>query len=104
MVKFHLILSLLKGETKFWCWLLEAIAHNVIMFYSYSKFFNGTPGERLSVIPAAVNHILELEDGKQRYLKAVTELSKASAFGDKTQTPHFSLKYKKLHIQSREKV
>ncbi|MGB7444179.1 MAG: type I restriction enzyme endonuclease domain-containing protein, partial [Coleofasciculaceae cyanobacterium] len=47
--------------------------------FDYSPFFNSTPGERLSVIPAAVNHILELEDGKQRYLKAVTELSKAFA-------------------------
>jgi type I restriction enzyme R subunit len=47
--------------------------------FDYSKFFNGTPTERLSVIPAAMNHILELEDGKQRYIKAVTELSKAFA-------------------------
>jgi len=47
--------------------------------FDYSKFFNGTPTERLSVIPAAMNHILELEDGKQRYIKAVTGLSKAFA-------------------------
>ncbi|HEY9651515.1 MAG TPA: type I restriction endonuclease subunit R [Coleofasciculaceae cyanobacterium] len=47
--------------------------------FDYSKFFNGTPTERLSVIPAAMNHILELDDGKQRYIKAVTELSKAFA-------------------------
>ncbi len=47
--------------------------------FDYSKFFNGTPTERLSVIPAAMNHILELEDGKQRYIKAITELSKAFA-------------------------
>lgn len=47
--------------------------------FDYSKFFNGTPTERLSVIPAAMNHILELEDGKQRYIKAVSELSKAFA-------------------------
>lgn len=47
--------------------------------YDYSKFFSGTPTERLSVIPAAMNHILELEDGKQRYIKAVSELSQAFA-------------------------
>ena len=47
--------------------------------FDYSKFFNGTPTERLSVIPAAMNHILELDDGKQRYIKTVTELEKAFA-------------------------
>ncbi|NEO97192.1 MAG: type I restriction endonuclease subunit R [Symploca sp. SIO2E9] len=47
--------------------------------FDYAKFFDGTPSERLSIIPAAINHILELENGKQRYLKAVTELSKAFA-------------------------
>lgn len=47
--------------------------------FDYEKFFTGTPGERLSLIPAAMNHILELTDGKERYVKAVTELSKAFA-------------------------
>ncbi|NER30503.1 MAG: type I restriction endonuclease subunit R [Symploca sp. SIO1C4] len=47
--------------------------------FDYAKFFDGTPSERLSIIPAAINHILELENGKQRYLKAVTQLSKAFA-------------------------
>jgi len=47
--------------------------------FDYSQFFDGTPVERLSVIPAAMNHILELEDGQQRFLKAVTDLTKAFA-------------------------
>lgn len=47
--------------------------------FDYGKFFTGTPGERLSIIPAAMNHILGLADGKERYIKAVTELSKAFA-------------------------
>jgi len=48
--------------------------------FDYSKFFTGTPAERLSIIPAALDHILEQqEDGKQRFLKAVTELSQAFA-------------------------
>ena len=48
--------------------------------FDYSKFFNGTPAERLSIIPGALDHILsQQEDSKQKYLKAVTELSKAFA-------------------------
>ena len=45
--------------------------------FDYSRFFTGTPSERLAVMPAAMEHILTLEDGKKRYLQAVTELSKA---------------------------
>ncbi|MBR8828706.1 MAG: type I restriction endonuclease subunit R [Gomphosphaeria aponina SAG 52.96 = DSM 107014] len=45
----------------------------------YSIFFTGSPRERLAIIPASMDYILELEDGKKRYLKAVTELSKAFA-------------------------
>lgn len=47
--------------------------------FDYSVFFTGSPKERLSIIPAAMDYILGLEDGKKRYLKAVTELSKAFA-------------------------
>lgn len=47
--------------------------------FDYSRFFTGTPSVRLSVIPAAIDYILELEDGKARYIKAVSELSKAFA-------------------------
>jgi type I restriction enzyme, R subunit len=48
--------------------------------FDYSQFFNGTPTQRLSTIPLALDHILsQQEAGKQQYLKAVTELSKAFA-------------------------
>lgn len=48
--------------------------------FDYSKFFDGTPAERLSIIPGALNHILsQQQDNKQKYLKSVTELSKAFA-------------------------
>jgi len=47
--------------------------------FDYSIFFSGTPRERLAIIPAAMDYILGLEDGKKRYLKAVTEISKAFA-------------------------
>lgn len=51
------------------------------MFHGFdiSKFFRGTPEERLAAIAGAMEHILSLEDGKNRYIQAVTELSKAYA-------------------------
>jgi type I restriction enzyme R subunit len=42
-------------------------------------YFVGTLDERLKVIPRAMQHILALEDGEKRFLKAVTDLSKAFA-------------------------
>lgn len=47
--------------------------------FDYSKWLTGTPQERLSLMPAAQEHILALEDGKTRLLKAVAELSQAFA-------------------------
>ena len=51
------------------------------MFHGFDSkpYFSGTPDERLKVIPRAMQHILALEDGEKRYLKAVTDLSKAFA-------------------------
>ncbi len=47
--------------------------------FDYSPFFTGSPSERLAVIPAAMDFVLSLEDGKNRYIKAVSELGKAFA-------------------------
>ena len=51
------------------------------MFHGFDSkpYFAGTPDERLKVIPRAMQHVLALEDGEKRYLKAVTDLSKAFA-------------------------
>jgi type I restriction enzyme R subunit len=51
------------------------------MFHGFDSkpYFLGTPDERLKVIPRAMQHILALEDGEKRYLKTVTDLSKAFA-------------------------
>ncbi|OPY56833.1 MAG: hypothetical protein A4E49_00148 [Methanosaeta sp. PtaU1.Bin112] len=51
------------------------------MFYGFdtSKFFQGTPEQRLAAIAEAMEHILSLEDGKNRYIQAVTELSRSYA-------------------------
>jgi len=51
------------------------------MFHGFDSksYFAGAPDERLKVIPRAMQHVLALEDGEKRYLKAVTDLSKAFA-------------------------
>jgi type I restriction enzyme R subunit len=51
------------------------------MFHSFdlSRWKTGTSAQRLSLLPGAQDHILGQEDGKNRYLKAVTELSQAFA-------------------------
>lgn len=55
------------------------IVTNLFHGFDYSLFFNGTPAERLSVMPAAMNHILEQDEGQQRFVKAVADLAKAFA-------------------------
>jgi type I site-specific restriction-modification system R (restriction) subunit len=47
--------------------------------FDRSKWVSGTPGGRLSLLPEAQEHILEQEDGKNRLLRAVHELSQAFA-------------------------
>jgi len=57
--------------------------------FDYGRFFTGTPGERIGVLAAAMDFILDesrtppeakgLPTRKQRYMQAVTELSKAFA-------------------------
>ncbi len=47
--------------------------------FDWSPWTCGTPQDRVSLLPAAQEHILAQEDGKARLLRAVTELSKAFA-------------------------
>ena len=47
--------------------------------FDRSPWLTGTPAQRLSLLPAAQEHILAQNDGKSRLLQAVTELSKAFA-------------------------
>jgi len=47
--------------------------------FDWTRWTTGTPQDRLSLLPAAQEHILEQEDGKVRLLRAVTELSQAFA-------------------------
>ncbi|HSL04923.1 MAG TPA: type I restriction endonuclease subunit R [Nitrospiraceae bacterium] len=47
--------------------------------FDWSRWMTGKPQERLSVLPAAQEHILAQQDGKPRLLRAVTDLSQAFA-------------------------
>ena len=47
--------------------------------FAWVKWGNGTPQERLALLPAAQEHILAQENGKDRCLNAVRELTQAFA-------------------------
>lgn len=47
--------------------------------FDWSLWTRGNAQEKLSILPAAQEHVLAQEDGKSRFVKAVSELSKAFA-------------------------
>ena len=47
--------------------------------FNWAAWTTGTPTERLNLLPAAQEHVLSQEDGKERCLNAVRELSQAFA-------------------------
>ena len=47
--------------------------------FNWRRWITGKPQDRLSLLPAAQEHILAQEDGKARLLRAVTDLSQAFA-------------------------
>jgi type I restriction enzyme R subunit len=47
--------------------------------FDWSLWITGTPQQRLSLLPAAQEHVLALKDGKPRLLRSVTDLSQAFA-------------------------
>jgi type I restriction enzyme R subunit len=51
----------------------------VVGGFDRSRWTSGTPQERLALLPAAQEHILAQENGKDRCLRAVRELSQAFA-------------------------
>ena len=57
----------------------HGIACDMLHGLNWSKWTIGKPGERLALIPAGQEHILELADGKKRWGQVVTELSRAFA-------------------------
>ncbi|MFQ5793876.1 MAG: type I restriction enzyme endonuclease domain-containing protein, partial [Candidatus Bipolaricaulia bacterium] len=61
--------------------MLEKYEIVVSMFhgFDYTSLLQAEPAERIAGIAAAMEHILQLEGGKKRYLPAVTALSQAFA-------------------------
>jgi len=57
----------------------HGIACDLMHGFSWDKWTTGKPTERLALIPAGQEHILEQEDGKKRWVQVVTELSRAFA-------------------------
>ena len=47
--------------------------------FNYSAWLNGTPAQRLALIPAGQEHILAQQDGKKRFVAIIGSLSKAFA-------------------------
>jgi type I restriction enzyme, R subunit len=47
--------------------------------FDRSKWMTGTPQERLSLLPPAQEHILDQENGKERFVRTTRELSQAFA-------------------------
>lgn len=68
--------------------LKEAAAHMMMKYeviqqmyhdFDYTEYFTASTGKRLNIILEAEDHIIGLEDGKERYLREVSSLSKAYA-------------------------
>jgi len=55
------------------------VACDMLHGFNWSKWTTGKPAERLALIPAGQEHILEQEDGKKRWVQVVMELSRAFA-------------------------
>jgi type I restriction enzyme R subunit len=55
------------------------ICCNIFHGFDWSAWKTGSPKQRLSILPAAQEHVLAQTDGKLRLIKAVSELSKAFA-------------------------
>jgi len=57
----------------------HGIACDLLHGFVWDKWTTGTSAERLQLIPAGQQHILEQDDGKKRWIQVVTELSRAFA-------------------------
>ena len=55
------------------------IVQDMFHGFDYGEFFRSDTKERLMIIEKAMDHILGLDDGKKRYIKYVTELTRAFA-------------------------
>lgn len=57
----------------------HGIACDLLHGFDWSHWTSGTPTQRLQLLPAGQEHILQQENGKQRWLQVVTSLSRTFA-------------------------
>jgi len=57
----------------------HGIASDMMHGFKWGKWITGKPAERLALIPAGQEHILEQAEGKKRWVQVVAELSRAFA-------------------------
>jgi type I restriction enzyme R subunit len=57
----------------------HGVACDMLHGFTWEKWTTGKPAERLALLPAGQEHILAQEDGKQRWVQVVMELSSAFA-------------------------
>ncbi len=55
------------------------VCRDMLHGFDYSTYLSGSPADKMRMLPAAQEHVLALPDGKDRFVKAVIELSKAFA-------------------------
>jgi type I restriction enzyme, R subunit len=55
------------------------IACGIMHEFDWSNWRDGTPAQKMALLPPAQEHILQQEKGKERFLQIVTELSQAFA-------------------------
>lgn len=55
------------------------VACAIMHGFNWDKWTTGTSAERLGLIPGGQEHVLQQEDGKQRFVQVVTDLSRAFA-------------------------
>jgi len=55
------------------------VATAILHGFDWSKWITGAPGQKLALIPAAQEDVLQQEDGKKRFVQVVGDLSKAFA-------------------------
>ncbi|MBY0502535.1 MAG: DUF3387 domain-containing protein [Bryobacteraceae bacterium] len=60
------------------------VACDLMHGFHWGKWLTGTPVERLALIPAGQEHVLQQENGKQRFAETVTALSRAFALCSST--------------------
>lgn len=55
------------------------VACGIMHLFNWDDWTTGTPAQRLALIPAGQEHVLQQEDGKARFKQVVTDLSRAFA-------------------------